>query len=342
MRGNPILKQNIERSTTVNINKLRTRRVFTLGAIAAAMLVILLTISVSALSLLIDGDSNQSEDTQAHNYNFLEISAEYTENPSDDESTLDVAQSMQAVGTGPVNVTLVKHGEVSKHSYFPVECSVFLKHEGIELAENDVINISDDTVLYENMVINIGKIEYVEDVRNSIIPYDVKECPIQTIPKGTRQVVQQGANGSIERTYISKYVNGQKIEEVLLSENTVAYPVEEVVNVGVGGTITGKDGKTYNYSYYKTMEATAYTYVPGKTTMTTATGRTLEKGIIAVDPKVIPLHTKLYVTGSIEYGYGEAEDTGGAIKGNIIDLAFMSYDECIQFGRRKVKVYILE
>ena len=91
------------------------------------------------------------------------------------------------------------------------------------------------------------------------------------------------------------------------------------------------------------MEATAYTYVPGLTTMTTATGATLAKGIVAVDPKVIPLHTKMYITSdSVEYGVGVAEDTGGAIKGDIVDLAFMSYDECIQFGRRNMWVYILE
>ena len=96
-------------------------------------------------------------------------------------------------------------------------------------------------------------------------------------------------------------------------------------------------------AYYKQMEATAYTYVPGLTTMTTATGRRLQKGIVAVDPKLIPLHTKLYITSdTVDYGYGEAEDTGGVIKGNIVDLAFMSYDECIQFGRRQMIVYILE
>ena len=50
----------------------------------------------------------------------------------------------------------------------------------------------------------------------------------------------------------------------------------------------------------------------------------------------------MFVTGSVEYGYCEAEDTGGAIVGNKIDLAYPTYDECIQFGRRNVVVYILE
>ncbi len=321
----------------MNINNLRTRHMFVFSIVAAVLLVILLSISVSAL--LMDRNEDQSDDTQAHNFDFLATAENYS---ATDDNNSNTTQNMSAVGTGPVNITLVKHGEVSKHMYFPVECSIFLKNEGIDLAENDVLNISANTLLYENIVINIGKIEYVKEIKTDIVPYEVVECPVQIIPKGRRQVVQQGVNGSVERTYVAKYVNGQKVEEVLFSENVLDMPVEEIVNVGVGGTITGKDGKTYNYSYYKTMEATAYTYVPGKTTTTTATGRTLEKGIVAVDPKVIPLHTKLYITGSIEYGYGEAEDTGGAIKGNIIDLAFMTYDECIQFGRRKVTVYILE
>ena len=67
-------------------------------------------------------------------------------------------------------------------------------------------------------------------------------------------------------------------------------------------------------------------------------------GVIAVDPRVIPLGTKLYIEspdGSYTYGEAIAEDTGGAIKGNKIDLFFPSYEECMRFGRRTMTVYIL-
>lgn len=59
---------------------------------------------------------------------------------------------------------------------------------------------------------------------------------------------------------------------------------------------------------------------------------------IAVDPKVIPYGSKVYIEG---YGTYVAEDCGGAIKGNIIDIYMSSYNECMQFGRRKAKVYII-
>ena len=88
------------------------------------------------------------------------------------------------------------------------------------------------------------------------------------------------------------------------------------------------------------VDATAYSpddpYVAGHYT---ASGTKVRRGIIAVDPKVIPLGTRVYIPG---YGEAVAEDTGGAIKGNRIDIAFDSYDEAINFGRQSLQIYIIE
>ena len=84
-----------------------------------------------------------------------------------------------------------------------------------------------------------------------------------------------------------------------------------------------------------TFEATAYTW----TGYRTATGTWPSRGTVAVDPEVIPLGTKLYIEG---YGEAVAEDTGGLVKGNIIDLYFPTESECWEFGRRQVEVRILE
>ena len=68
-------------------------------------------------------------------------------------------------------------------------------------------------------------------------------------------------------------------------------------------------------------------------------------GVVAVDPRVIPLGSRLYIeaeNGTWIYGTAVAADTGGAIKGNKIDLYVESYSDAINFGRRKAKVYILE
>ena len=208
--------------------------------------------------------------------------------------------------------------------------------------EDFELNVSDVPVLKAEKTQTTPDVEYVTETRFEDIPFNTVENAVDTIPKGSREVVSAGASGKATRTYLVKYVDGKKVDEALYTEFTTQNPVNEVVNVGVGGTVTAKDGTVYEYNYRKQMEATAYTYVPGKTTMTTATGERLRKGIVAVDPKVIPLHTKMFITGTIEYGLGVAEDTGGVIKGNIVDLAYMSYDECIQFGRRQMQVYILD
>ena len=84
-----------------------------------------------------------------------------------------------------------------------------------------------------------------------------------------------------------------------------------------------------------TMEATAYTW----TGCRTASGTWPAVGTVATDPEVIPLGTKIWVEG---YGEAVAEDTGGLVKGNIIDLYFPTESECWEFGRRQVEVRVIE
>ncbi len=86
------------------------------------------------------------------------------------------------------------------------------------------------------------------------------------------------------------------------------------------------------------MEASAYTPFDDGQSGITASGIPAKRGIVAVDPRVVPLGTRVYVPG---YGVAIAADTGGAIKGSKIDLCIEDYNEAIRFGRRKVEVYIL-
>ena len=108
-------------------------------------------------------------------------------------------------------------------------------------------------------------------------------------------------------------------------------------------TITTPSGTIYSYSQTLACEATAYS-CEGYSWNTTATGTTARVGAIAVDPNFIPLGSRLFVVtndGQFIYGYCTAEDTGGAIKNNIIDLYFDTFAECYQFGRRDCTVYVL-
>lgn len=109
-----------------------------------------------------------------------------------------------------------------------------------------------------------------------------------------------------------------------------------------GNVIMTSSGESYTYVDVMTCSATAYTcegYVGH-----TYSGTLARVGAIAVDPTVIPLGTKMYVVsndGQYVYGYCVAEDIGGGIKGNKIDLYFDTHAECWDFGVRMCTVYIL-
>ena len=92
-----------------------------------------------------------------------------------------------------------------------------------------------------------------------------------------------------------------------------------------------------DYSNVIWMEATGYSRFDPGCGDYTATGEFVHYGLAAVDPSVIPLGTNMYVEG---YGHALAADTGGAIKGNRIDLAFDSHQEALNWGRRGVNVYL--
>lgn len=108
--------------------------------------------------------------------------------------------------------------------------------------------------------------------------------------------------------------------------------------------ITTPDGETHSYSRVLTVKATAYHRLE-EGGLITATGTTTKYGTIAVDPSVIPLGSRVFVVAedgtSWSYGPGLAEDTGGLIKGNRIDLFFMMGSEANNFGVRTAKIYIL-
>jgi len=127
---------------------------------------------------------------------------------------------------------------------------------------------------------------------------------------------------------------------------------ENVIEIAPG-IIQTADGRQLEYVDVMQMEATAYCacysccgkYPSNKYYGITKTGTRAKVGTIAVDPRKIPLGTELYIEGlygAKNYGDGKAEDIGGAIKGNIIDLYFDTHKETINWGRQQVKVYILK
>lgn len=210
----------------------------------------------------------------------------------------------------------------------------------IKLNKLDRVSLPLDEIAKEGMEIKIDRV-VVENLENKIeIPFETESRENKDMFEGEKNVITKGEVGQKTESLKNTYVNGVlETTEVLKSEITKD-PVKEVVEVGTKkGTVApnGKDAKRVIV-----MQATAYDPTAGSKT---AMGTRARVGAVAVDPKVIPLGSKLYIEsmdGFASYGYATAEDTGGAIKGNRIDLFYNSNAEANRFGRRNVKVYVLD
>ncbi|MBC7328520.1 G5 domain-containing protein [bacterium] len=155
--------------------------------------------------------------------------------------------------------------------------------------------------------------------------------------EGIRVILKEGKPGLKKVRYEVRYINGKE-EKRVLGEKMIRKPQPTIVLQGVGRHLSSRGGID-RVKKVLIMEATAYCAGRGGVDRVTATGIRAEYGIAAVDKRVIKLGTLLYVEG---YGLAIAADVGRAIKGNRIDLFMESYAEAKRWGRRKVKVYILE
>ena len=166
------------------------------------------------------------------------------------------------------------------------------------------------------------------------IPFETIQRPNPKMAIGTQKVVQEGKNG-VSSSISKEIYHGKELIETKFVEEKISTPVQnKIVEYGTTGIIHG-------HAYTKSIKAkvTAYTPYDAGCNGITATGTTAKKGVIAVDPNVIPLGTRVYIPG---YGVAVAQDTGGAIKGNRVDVCYMSKNEAFSWGVRNVPVYILQ
>ncbi len=225
---------------------------------------------------------------------------------------------------------------------------------GVLVSDSDRVEPGLDTFVEPDMSVSVFRVSNELITIDTEIPFKSREVSDSSLAKGKTQVKVRGVNGLKRTVYSITTENGVETKREIVEQTTLREPTTRVIAVGTkavsaakssGGTktVTTNAGQTLNYSKKITVSATAYTAASGKKT---ASGRVAQYGVIAVDPKVIPLGTKLYVEStddgkSWQYGYCVAGDTGGAIKGNKIDLFFNSRNECLQFGRRSAIVYVL-
>ncbi len=193
-----------------------------------------------------------------------------------------------------------------------------------------------------------GVARQTEQDKNEIIEAKVvsTKLPSQVIYQFDRGVgkgrivkAQQGKDGFVKETFEMKTDGkGRVISKILLGTERVE-AVNTIYSMGRMGHETSRS--SFSRGKVMTVNSTAYEPSAGRgksATFKTATGLIAKYGVIAVDRRIIPLNTYVYVEG---YGFAIAADTGGAIKGKIIDVCFNTRAECMKWGRRKVQIHIL-
>lgn len=157
------------------------------------------------------------------------------------------------------------------------------------------------------------------------------------LQRGTLRSVSAAVPPLMERTVNRLLVDDTLKSEHLASERRIAGR-PGMVHISPVGFASGRQSFTLHRVI--TMESTAYTPDAGlgsRATFRTRTGRRAAFGVVAVDPRVIPLNTLVFVEG---YGLALACDTGGAIKGNKIDVCIENRRSALNWGRRTVRVHV--
>lgn len=173
--------------------------------------------------------------------------------------------------------------------------------------------------------------------REIAIPYQTTTQPDPNLYAGFSHLLAYGQDGLASEQIMTTFVDGKAVSDRVLSTKVVRPPSDAVMAIGTLHVLY-RGGSPLRFSKVENMVSTGYYPSPTWSNGYTATGVRATFGVVAVDPRVIPLGTRLYIPG---YGYALAADTGGAIVGNRIDLCFDSEQQALDWGVRDIQVYIL-
>jgi uncharacterized protein YabE (DUF348 family)/3D (Asp-Asp-Asp) domain-containing protein len=256
-------------------------------------------------------------------------------------------------------ITLYDCGKEVKVSSPGETVQAFLERMHVPYTDEYVISAKLTDMTYDGMELRVDYIVHDTHTYTQDIPYGITYCYDADMAADQQIVMVPGQPGQKQVTADVTYVNRQETQRNVIGEMILQQPTNAVVVVGTGentvgngkapaigdGVIVTADGQVLTYNKTAVFKATAYTHTDAGCDMTTATGTTVHIGTVAVDPKVIPYGTRMFIVtndGAYVYGISTAEDCGAAIKGEELDLYFPTDPECWEFGVRMATIYFLD
>lgn len=223
-------------------------------------------------------------------------------------------------------------GKTKKVVLYPGTVKENLKANKIEYDENDIVRPKLTSKVKSSTKLVVKDVEVKTTEKTVAVSAEEELIFDKTLSSGTVSTTE-GKDGEGVYQYKTTYVNGKKTKVKTKFLRWKTKPVNHTTRLG-----TSRTGETGSVSYSRTFTGNITAYYAGKNA-TGATGQRCYYGTCAVDPSVIPYGTKLYIEG---YGVAVANDCGGAVKGNIVDVYMDSTSACISWGRRYKKVYVLK
>ncbi len=242
-------------------------------------------------------------------------------------------------------VTLNVDGRVFKTRTRAQSVGAALVEIGVGITGSDRVEPALSTPLKDDLTIAITRVREEIEITEQIVPFETVFQPDSTLAIDTQAVVNAGAEGVTRQRYRVRYENGTEISRLEEDQWVAQEPGQRIIAYGQRiepATATMPDGT--QITYWRKIRMLASSYSAGTAGLAedhpwyghTFTGEVMRRGVVAVDPAVIPLRTQLYIPG---YGNGEALDTGSAIRARRVDLGYD--DDNLQLWNRWVDVYLL-
>ncbi len=312
------------------------KKYISLGAIAAAFVILAAVMFIynnlvpREVTAAINGEKFEFE-SKAHTVegfleeNDIEFSeGDYVSQPL----TAYISDGMKIKIDHATDFKITADGKTKKYRTLANTVSEALKDKNVKVGKNDIVEPGLDELLTKDMKIVIKRVKIKEETKEEKIEFKTVTKDDSSLDEGTTKVVTEGVEGKAKVTYKVTYVDGVESSRSEISRETLTAAVDKVV---ANGTRINFDGQSYSRKLV--VKAYAYHTGGGWTAMSTPA----RVGEIAVDPSVIPLGSEVYIEG---VGARRAEDTGGDIIGNTIDIYMGSEAECKSWGVRYVTIYI--
>ncbi len=323
-------------------------------AAACAMMVTYVTVHMRAITV-VDGDTSRVVMTLSHTPIAVLEDAGVALG-GHDVMRVNLEQDIIEISRAyPVSVTVDGMTIILQMTSGTVQDALNLA--GVQLGPFDKVGAELTDAVGPGTSLLVERVAYKEYTKTVSVDYKATVKYSNSLDRGQTKIIQSGQKGEKTLVYRDRVVDGQVVDTVLVSEDVTKEPVEQIKLVGVGGNMPmspvpdsvelDENGIPVHYKKVLTGSAAAYTWYNTPEGQTTATGRKPQVGNVAVDPRIIPYGSKLFIMsadGKYVYGYGIACDTGGSVRKGIIiaDLFMDTVEECRIFGRRNIVMYVLE